>query len=716
MLVTRRTLGGFRILLLALATVALVPACGEEIGVDDGGDGSRRRDATGDIDFADTGGGDTSVGCAAGVDTDMDGINDDEECRIGSNPGNRDTDGDGISDGTEARYPRICVADNRAMQRRPAPACTMDAECMAGEHCRGLDPTMSDSDGDGVPDATEDPNRDGMIDTGRGETDPRLWDTDGDGMGDAMGGLEICRPEGLARVTQVDIPPGATQVGHDLAFGTGRTVMGTTGRGGIVLDDPATNVAGAVFLQPSGGTDLRAESIRIESAIIAAIGAGITPVLVGRPMVTHEMQNAISSTFRIARAGSASALRDSLVAPLAGMPAPAGTAFGMASEFYLDVTTVLRSSGTAMGRTDIIVAVSSRPDYDNAMRLTAIRVNDLTNASGVAEAGKVLGSHCQVFTADRTAMADFLWTVDTSGSMGDDQLRLANTATQFFTRLNAAGVDFRVGVLQAGNNGLNLDSPGFRFISGMDPMGAQRLCMEVTATSLGVACPGTADTLSPYPFPGGQEEPVAAAIVAYDTIQRRASMPMPDLNRVFRPGARVVAFMVTDEPGSNDWGRWLSTHPPPDGMMPWGATYNAMALANISAYFRRNMILTFGLLPVSATPCATAAVFDLPRCVVEGNGGAVIPITTATDPEISAAMSRIVDAVAGATSQFRLERTPITATIKVRVRGMDVPRSRNDGFDYDPASRTIFFYGRTFRPNRGDQVVVSYRIWEGSLG
>jgi hypothetical protein len=79
-------------------------------------------------------------------------------------------------------------------------------------------------------------------------------------------------------------------------------------------------------------------------------------------------------------------------------------------------------------------------------------------------------------------------------------------------------------------------------------------------------------------------------------------------------------------------------------------------------------------------------------------------------------MARIVDAVAGATSQYRLDRSPITATIKVRVRGMDVPRSRSEGFDYDPASRSVVFYGRTYRPNMGDEVVISYRVWEGSLG
>lgn len=88
----------------------------------------------------------------------------------------------------------------------------------------------------------------------------------------------------------------------------------------------------------------------------------------------------------------------------------------------------------------------------------------------------------------------------------------------------------------------------------------------------------------------------------------------------------------------------------------------------------------------------------------------------AFEADVDAAMSRIVDAIAGAASQFRLDRSPITSTIKVRVRGMDVPRSRAEGFDYDAASRSIIFFGARYRPMRGDEVVISYRVWEGSLG
>lgn len=648
--------------------------------------------------------------CGAGIDTDSDGLTNAEECALGTDPFVADSDRDGVLDGQEVGYPHGCLSPSSAMQRRPPPVCMTDAECRAGERCAGLDPRARDTDGDGVDDGLEDRNLDGMIDTAHGETDPRLADSDGDGRSDGMGGLEICRPTGLATVTQLGLPGADVQVGFDPRWTGSRRVTGTMMRAGVMLEDPATNIAGATFNVPTTG-DIRAEATRAETIVLAGLGAGATPVIVGRAFTTHEMNEGITSTYRVARATSASVLRDAVAVPMLGVPVTAAPApVGVSTEFLIDVTTVRRSMGTlGVNTTDVMVTVAPRTEYENPARDTAIRSNDLVNATSMAPIDRGLGANCQVFRATRTAMADFVWTVDTSGSMSDDQERLGRTAAAFFTRLRAAGVDFRVGVLTAGSQTLNLDSPGFTWIQGTDPMGATTLCEAVTYGT----CPtSTTDRLTPYPFPGGTEEPTAAAIIAHNEFTRRARAGETNPNRRFRDGALVVTFHVTDEPGSNDFSRYFSTSSDPQTMTRWGATYNAATLDNIVAYFRRNSILTFGLVPLSATACSAASVADLPRCVIEGNRGAVIPIATATDAEVSTAMMRIVEAVAGASSPFVLERTPITSTIKVRVRGRDVPRSRVSGFDYDGASRAIIIYGDAYRPAMGDEVVVSYRLWQ----
>ncbi len=750
---------------LALA----LSGCPEDVGaVPDGGrggDGGAEGGIVGDDGGLDGGMVDR---CAVGVDSDSDGLDNATECAIGSDPMNGDSDRDGIPDGVEARYPQICVADDPMRQRRcvggasgdggagdaspdggadagacALPRCTMDSECQMGERCRGLSPSSADTDMDGVPDVEEDLNRDGFVDIANGETDPRLADSDGDGRLDSMSGVAICRPAGLANVTIQRTPMTPSQVGHDPAWGMGRAVDGTMNRGAILLDDTTTNVAGLVAGLTATG-DVRAESARVEMLVQTALGAGTTAVLVGRALTTHEMNPAVQSTYRVARATSASALRDGLLMPLIGVAAPAGGPnVGASMEFIVEITTVRRLMPAAV---EVIVAIAPRSLVDNAMVNTAIRMNDLTNATGVSEAGKTVGFACQVIRAERgTDPVDFLWTIDTSGSMNVYQEAVGRTATRFFDRLTTAGVDFRVAALQAnaGVPALDAASPttgwpmGFRWINGRDAMGAAQLCQYSTVG----ACPTVpADTFRPFTWPGGgtSEQPTAGSIFAHYEFNRRTMMGDRNVDRTFRTGAKVVTFHVTDEPGANDFAHFR-TGSDPQTMTRWSAAgvYNADLVNNIVQYYRRNSMLTFGLVPrlLNEVPmdtrvppmCSAYDVSYLPRCVIEANGGAYIPlrqlsastpaaVRMAFESDVDAAMTRIVDAIAGAASQFRLNRSPITSTIKVRVRGMDVPRNRAEGFDYDPGSRSIIFFGARYRPMRGDDVVISYRVWEGSLG
>lgn len=86
----------------------------------------------------------------AKIDTDGDGLSDDEERELGTDPTRADTDRDGIPDGIEV--------------------------------ATGTNPLDADTDGDGLSDGVEDANRNGVVDPG--ETDPRLRDTDGGGVAD----------------------------------------------------------------------------------------------------------------------------------------------------------------------------------------------------------------------------------------------------------------------------------------------------------------------------------------------------------------------------------------------------------------------------------------------------------------------------------------------------------------------------------------------------
>lgn len=94
-------------------------------------------------------------------DFDGDGLSDELEALLGTDPKNADTDGDGLPDGLEVRT--------------------------------GTNPLDDDTDDDGLLDGAEDANANGVVD--EGETDPRRADTDEDGLPD---GLErgLTEPQG----------------------------------------------------------------------------------------------------------------------------------------------------------------------------------------------------------------------------------------------------------------------------------------------------------------------------------------------------------------------------------------------------------------------------------------------------------------------------------------------------------------------------------------
>jgi hypothetical protein len=82
-----------------------------------------------------------------------------------------------------------------------------------------------------------------------------------------------------------------------------------------------------------------------------------------------------------------------------------------------------------------------------------------------------------------------------------------------------------------------------------------------------------------------------------------------------------------------------------------------------------------------------------------------------------ATIDAILTAVIGGTGT-QLQRPPISATIKVAIastRGAcntaDVPRDRTNGWDIDPATRRIVFFGNCIPSAAGVQVAVSYKYW-----
>jgi len=106
------------------------------------------------------------------LDNDNDGLSNSEEAALGTNPNNADTDADGLQDGTESGR-AVGVADpDGAFGARKGTGAGFVPDADPATTTAPLNP---DSDGDGIPDGTEDANRNGRLDPG--ETDPNVSNT-----------------------------------------------------------------------------------------------------------------------------------------------------------------------------------------------------------------------------------------------------------------------------------------------------------------------------------------------------------------------------------------------------------------------------------------------------------------------------------------------------------------------------------------------------------
>jgi hypothetical protein len=143
--------------------------------------------------------GGTSVETDVGpLDTDGDGLSDAEEAELGTNPNDMDTDDDGVSDGAEVN---MYGSDPLRTDHQPEQPGMVDSDrdglSDQDELALGTDPFNEDTDGDALYDGGEvneygtnpldaDSDGDGLEDSTETErgTDPWNYDTDGDGISD----------------------------------------------------------------------------------------------------------------------------------------------------------------------------------------------------------------------------------------------------------------------------------------------------------------------------------------------------------------------------------------------------------------------------------------------------------------------------------------------------------------------------------------------------
>ncbi len=283
-------------------------------------------------------------------------------------------------------------------------------------------------------------------------------------------------------------------------------------------------------------------------------------------------------------------------------------------------------------------------------------VNQITDTGNILSKGTELVGITDKFSGQAGGgKADFLFVVDNSGSMGNEQQALSDAADAFISAMESSGLDYEAGVITTDSASLR----GLGFTSD-----ASQFKIDVI--------PGTSGD--------SQESGIYFSELALQSISEgdindgsvtSAGYPRAD--------ASLSIIYLSDEPNSYRNG----VFDPLDNLF-LSRGYTVYAIINESSRI--------------------SGLYD---DLADNTNGFTADIdTTALFPEI---MNNIAQAAGGASSWYALSKQPLSSTIEVKINGVIIESSAINGWTYSVASNSILFHGDAV-PAEGTNIEVSYFV------
>jgi hypothetical protein len=641
------------------------------------------------------------------IDTDCDGLTDFEEVTIyHTDPDNADTDGDGILDGIEVGAPARAAEQN-------CPAFPGDADPTTTTN-----PLNPDTDGDGIPDGAEDANGNGKVDPGElNPNDPT------DGANPTV--HAACAVDSLVPVISRVVVEADIQVAlprkNGNAFSEVVTVRDPSNKPiGVAGHDIDNRVAYlAIHRTPAGTT-----AVQDEEAIHAVLnGIGTVTNALTQVFTTWDGFDGVRASYHMAGTVGAKTRANQIVSAILGNGAGAldtTTDTPATSGFLVTADYVRRSNLTTI----VLIAITPA---ELAGTASEFLVKDLCDGSALAQAADTTGANCDRLPSAGAGELDVLWAVDNSASMASKQQGVAAAGAAFTQRIANAGIDFRTAAVTSGFYAPPA-STGCTNASCAEVTGNQ--CRQWTTdlptmtnwfTSSPTAAAswlGAGDNSNGFNcnqategIATGAEEILTVGGVGGAATFSPASLA-PSAQQL-RQNTNLLVIFVGD---ADDQGKIKSsTDTSAIGAVvdEYEAFYRALPVRSVQMG---------GIVCPEGQDCGENQ-FNEPRVLQQlvnrfgGITGSIIDL-----PSIPTAVNAILDQAIVGASPYVLSKNPITSTVKVAMDSgitvgacntSDVPRSRQNGFDVDPVTKTVAFFG-TCLPDpahTGALIAISYRTW-----
>ncbi len=666
--------------------------------------------------------------CSPDLDSDRDGLTNECECDLNTDPARADTDDDGASDGYEdanknCNYdvgqetnPRQPDTDNDGLldgAERDAGTDPLDIDSdddgvNDGAEASGcMNPLDPDTDGDGLPDDIEDTNLDGQLGTcvdhmwtaecAGNESNPCDADTDGDGTPDNEEAAFLgCTPDDTANLMDPQFVDSVTG-DYKLALETAVSTGDVNGLKAHAFSDATNGYAGfiAALGKPAGANTPEAISSYVFQQI-GAVFSGATQRATGRRIQTHDGFTATVSVVAELSGGlKADTVRDQILARLSGQQNVSHGATGNFSAtsggdpMLAVYQIVFRNSG------DYIISLAAVPesDYLDLNAASGFLVDDVTGGTAIARSGEALENECVSYRNDQRAKVDFIWIIDGSGSMNEEIEDVKAYAAQFGNILTASNLDWRVAVTSASCFGIHDDPAVAADVKSLfDPSGQTGPCPAPPDTSMfPIPIPGPGQWVNGRICNDAFTTDVNAFTQCIDTVRQGLqsentvtigtaavdrALPRSDTNPgKIRTDAAVVVISVTDEfddlfqnkMGFRDAGQ--ASDPPNDPTL--GAGFDQTALDNVVQpfvdYFLRLEVgaTVFGIYWIPGTQCDTASEAAAGIHTVVGRTGGTAGSVCQSD--LTATLEQIATASAGIASGLRLRGVPVAPSIVTKV-------------------------------------------------